>query len=192
MDAFNRDSFIKKELGTLIGKFGIKTIIETGTYLGQTTEEFSKIVDNVLTIEINESYYASSKSKLKKYPNVKCLLGSSPNKMSEILSASELNKPVLFYLDAHWGNYNPLIDELKRISLHKMKCSVIAIHDFKVPNKDFGYDNFPNGEPYSFEIIKSEIENIYGKDGYEYKYNDVAEGACRGIIYIYPKKIRIY
>ena len=96
-------------------------------------------------------------------------------------------QPVFFYLDAHWYNYNPLLDELKVIAKYNMNKSVIAIHDFKVPGKDFGYDKFPDGKDYAWSNIQKYIEDIYGKNKYDVMYNEKTSGVNRGIIFIIPK-----
>jgi len=99
-------------------------------------------------------------------------------------------QPALFYLDAHWYKYNPLLDELAVLYKNKLKNCLVVIHDFKVPNTNFGFDKFSDGSEYSYEFIKKHIENIYGVNGFEYHYNKQADGAHRGIIFIYPKNIK--
>jgi predicted O-methyltransferase YrrM len=188
MNGFNSDNFIKNEIENLIKKFDIKSVVETGTYYGQTTAEFSKMVDKVFTIEINEIYYLKAKDLFakEKINNIISIVGSSPLEIKKIFTNNSFKSPALFYLDAHWYNYNPLIDELKEIANANIKNSIIVIHDFKVPGKNFGFDKFPDGKEYTFDNIKKQIENIYGNN-YGYHYNTEVEGACRGIIFIYPK-----
>jgi len=191
--AFNGDMYIMNEFIKIIKLFNIKTIVETGTNIGNTTLALSNIVNDVVTIEKNEIYYSDAKIKLQKCNNVRMYLGSSPNVLNSILNY--LVKPIMFYLDAHWYKYNPLIDELKTI--HKMKIiPCIAIHDFKVPGRsDLGYDKFPDGSDYEFKNIKNYVDKIYGnEDNYNYYYNDKkAIGSMRGIIYITPniKKVKM-
>jgi predicted O-methyltransferase YrrM len=184
MKAFNGDRYILEEFKSLIKKFGIKYIIETGTYLGDTTEELAKIVGHVHTVEINPSYQKDAKEKLKGFNNIYFFLGSSPEILDKVL-LPDCNPATMIFLDAHWNDYCPLIDELKMIAKHKLR-PVIAIHDFKVPGKPYGYDRY-NGQDYDFEWIEASLEEIYGKDGYSYYYNEMVEGSCRGIIYILPK-----
>jgi hypothetical protein len=89
----------------------------------------------------------------------------------------------LFYLDAHSHIETPLLDELKAIAEAEIK-PIIVIHDWKIPDRpDLGYDSY-NGQDYTFEWIKPSIEAIYG-DEYAYYYNNQAEGAKRGVIYIH-------
>jgi hypothetical protein len=94
-----------------------------------------------------------------------------------------MDKKVLLFLDAHWEASCPLLDELAAIAESGMK-PIIAIHDFKVPNKDFGFDSY-NGQDYTWDWIAPSIEKIYGKD-FKHYYNTVAEGAKRGCVFIEP------
>ncbi len=188
MGAFNNDSFILKEFAKLVKQFGIKTILETGTYYGDTTVALANFNIPVYTIEINHIYFNEALKKLRYFRNVFQYLGNSSVVMKEIIIKAEIEKPILFFLDAHWYDYNPLLDELETISQLKLNNSVIAIHDFKVPDKDFGYDKF-NGKDYDWKYIKNSVIRIYGENKYEYYYNEQAEGSCRGIIYIIPKMI---
>jgi cephalosporin hydroxylase len=188
---FNGDTFIKIELDKLCRKFNVKTIVETGTFHGGTTLEFCSLVDKVFTIEINETYYNNANAEFIKHKlPITSIKGTSPVEMEKIIKNvyGKFEKPALFYLDAHWHKYNPLLDELGVISRNKLNNCLIAIHDFKVPDKDFGFDKFSDGSEYTFEFIKKSIERIYGVDGYSYHYNEQADGAKRGIIFIYPKQ----
>lgn len=187
---FNGDKFILEEFAKLINNYNIQTIIETGTYKGATTECLAMLAEYVITIENNELYYMSAKKRLSKYNNIALFKGSSPKVLNNsVLNSSYLFiKPILFFLDAHWYSYNPLLDELKTIAKFGLNNSVIAIHDFKVPNKNFGYDNYNNMD-YCWEYIEKDIEKIYGEKNYSYYYNEEAEGAKRGIIYITPKNL---
>lgn len=187
MKGFNGDENIKNELSKLIKLFNISTIVETGTYMADTTKLFSRMAPYVFTIENNENYYNKSAKELNSLNNVKAIKGNSPAVLKEIFLNPDFKLPALFYLDAHWYNYNPLLDELKEISKAGIIQCVIAIHDFKVPGKDFGYDCFPDGTPYTIDSIKNLLGGIYGTDNYSYYYNNTAEGSYRGIIYIHPK-----
>ena len=192
---FDGDSLIKEEFEKLVKQFNIQTIIETGTYLGDTTIELSKMVPYVYTVEANEENFDISQAKLSNYGNVDCLFGKSQNVLKELLQNCPVTKPLFFYLDAHWEDYNPLLDELIIISQHA-KDSVIVIHDFMVPNHpEFGFDYYPiiqNGikvgyYPLSLQLIQGHLSKCYTK-GYEYYYNESAN--CenkRGIIYILPR-----
>jgi hypothetical protein len=176
---FEGDMLIKAEVQRLVEKHNIDTIVETGTFKGNTTLKFAEMVNNVITIESNNEYYQKVQGKFPK--NVNSILGDSAKYIFDVKMQGNL----FFYLDAHWYKNCPLLGELDGIAKNKYK-PVIAIHDWKVPNKDFGFDRFPNGKNFELKEIKPSLDRIYGTNGYTYHYNEKAEGCYRGIIFIEP------
>ena len=181
-EAFNKDRYVLHEVKKIIKKYNIKNIFETGTYLGATTKVLSALVQNIYTVECNSSYFKKSEEFLKNCKNVKMYLGNSPEIMSKIIP--NLKGNTLFFLDAHWYNYCPLIDEIKTIEKYKKENPVLIVHDFKVPGKNFGYDSY-NGQDYEYSWVEPHIKSLYSNK-FTYKYNDVAEGSNRGVLYIFP------
>lgn len=181
-DAFNRDNHLFDKFKQLITDNDIDTVIETGTYHGVSTNAFASMGVKVETIESQVNYFTLAQQSLIKLPNVMQHLGDSPKVLRSILPKFKDNK-VLIFLDAHW-NGTPLIEELEEIAASGLK-PIIAIHDFKVPNKDFGFDSY-NGQDYTWEWIEPHVRAIYGNDFTHY-YNTVAAGARRGVIFIEPK-----
>ena len=206
--AFNGDHYVKEEFEKLIKRFKIKTAVETGTYLGETTEVLAKIVKKVYTIESVKENYKKAKERLKNYKKVTALLGNSPKAMDYLLLKAE--KPILFFLDAHWGRYWPILDELKVIAKHKCKNSVIVIHDFYVPNSGLYYDSYLNEKNSLIYWPKTAINYLFwkltGKDfikkqkldyeyikpalmrinpGYKHYYNSKSDSNI-GVVYIHP------
>ncbi len=206
-EAFGKDRYLEEEFKKLIEEHKIKNIVETGTFMGDTTKEFSKMVNNVYTIESNNDFYLSSKKNLNDCANIKMFLGSSPDVLREILPT--LKGHTLFFLDAHWESYLPLLDELNEISrVDSLSKSVIVIHDFYVPNKDFGFDsyyifnsnaefflkkcvgllgnilnmNLTSKQRLDLSFIEGSIMEI--NSNYKYYYNSKAEGKKRGVIFI--------
>jgi hypothetical protein len=178
--AFNGDFYIRAEIEKLCKKYKIKTIIETGTFKGETTPVLAELAKEVHTIEINPAYYHQNHFT---NPKITKHHGSSPEMLTKILGS--VKKPCLFYLDAHWYDYWPLLDELKVIG-RDAQNSVIAIHDCFVPERpNLGYDT-RKGQRLDFEYISPYLPEIYPK-GYAYHYNSVSTGKNRGVIYIYPK-----
>ncbi len=186
LKGFEADSFIKSEIEKLRDRFRIKTAIETGTYLGGTTKVLSTMFDEVYTCELDEENFKKANDYLRDIDNVILVKQSSPKFLDDLLQILTASSNIkLFFLDAHWSNDCPLLDELSCIAKHKLK-PVIVIHDWKVPDRpDLGFDSY-NGQDFTFEWIESHLELIYGRDGFKYHYNDQAEGAKRGVIYIYP------
>lgn len=183
-EAFNGDRFLEKEFRHLIEKFNIQTLIETGTFLGQTTEKLSELCKNVITIEVREDFYLQAKNKLCVLPNVTMHLGDAPIVLDAILP--NVIKPLMLFQDSHWSYPTPLKGEFEAIAKH-CKPAVICIHDMKNPNDPtMGNDSYKDQE-YTFEAIQPYIELVYGKDGYEYYFNKEAEGARRGALFITAK-----
>jgi predicted O-methyltransferase YrrM len=181
---FEGDSFLRAEIERLYKTHWVDTIIETGTYLGATTLKFAEMCDHVWTIESNPTYYLAAAEKFTKQ-RIFNRLGSSAELLPGILK-TEHGNDLMFFLDAHWENNNPLLLELKAIADAEM-TPIIIIHDFKVPgHPELGYDSY-NGQDYDWSWIEQSIIAIYGEYGYQYHYNEQAEGAMRGVIFIEPK-----
>jgi len=194
---FNNDTFVCEEFLKLKEKFNIKTAIETGSCLYSTTKWLGNNFGSVLTAEVNEEFAKWGKYKIEEMPNVCAFISDSVEFLKSISNADEnylgltdfsLNNAI-FFLDAHWGDFCPLLNELQEISNKVFVNPIIVIHDFKVPNEPtLGYDSI-HGQPFEFEWIKPSLEAIYGVDGYEYYYNSDATSTeiKRGLIYITPK-----
>lgn len=167
--AFNWAPEIGSFVNMLKSRYNIKAAIETGTLYGHTTIFLASIFDQVHTIEINPSNYQASVSYLRSWPNAICHLGSSEQVLKQILPGLE-NQSLLFYLDAHWQDYWPLLDELEEISkTHKDNC-IIVIDDFKVPGRpDIPYDISGSGlDECSYDYVKCKLEKIYSDYNYYY------------------------
>lgn len=172
------DIFLLKEFKKLIKKHGIKKVYETGTFVGGMTKEFSKIVDEVESIEINSAIFNLASENLQEIKNIKLHLGNSPEVLQDIVEKN--NNKVLFFFDAHWYDHNPIFDELNVI-IDKNIEPIIVIDDFRVPEKpEWGSDH-----PLRYESIKEYLEKIY-KNGYNYYYNKESTNN-RGRIFIEPK-----
>lgn len=191
---FNGDTFIQEEFLKLKHRFDLINVIETGTCLGSTTIFLSNNFEKVYTIEINESYLHIAKQKFISHKNIEVYQGDSASVLTYQLN--KLSNRTIYFLDAHWGNVCPLLNELTAIA-HTGLRPVIAIHDFKVPGEPhLGFDSW-NGQEFTFKWIKPSIDAIYNNrlleenipDDYEYYYNtfEKSSGAKRGIIFILPK-----
>ncbi len=183
---FAGDVHLKQEIAKLIKYHNIKTIVETGTYLGDTAQVLSKMAEHFYTIEVFKGYYKLAREKL---DEENMILGNSPEELKKLLAFVPV--PVLFFLDAHWKKNWPLRDELTAIG-ESGKCqdAVIVIHDFFVPNSDLGYDSYGRGDGtgrqiLDFNYVKDLVYKI--NPDFRYYYNKVATGKKRGVIYIHKE-----
>jgi hypothetical protein len=166
-------------------KFNLTTFFETGTYHGLSSKIISKYFDKIITIENNKNFYNISLDNLKDINNCILIHGNSSEIMEQELKKED--NSIFFFLDAHWEDYWPILDELKIIKEKNLK-PVIAIHDFYVPSENgnarFGFDSY-QGQPLDFNYIESSIKNIYGEN-FEIQYSN-SSTTNSGVIYIYPK-----
>lgn len=142
------------------------------------------IVDHVHSIEADDRYWREARIRMNGQPNASLHNGHSPAVLKTLLP--QVTGPVLVYLDAHGDKGTPLLDELTVIA-ESGHHPVIAIHDFHVPGRSFGFDTY-NGQAYHWDWIASHVARIYGSRGFDYYYNNEATGACRGVVYIVPKR----
>lgn len=164
-EAFNSAPEIIPFFALLQKNYNIDIAIETGTFKGQTTKLFASLFKEVHTIELKEEMYREAKPKLGQFSNIQCHLGDSAVVLNYLLPPLK-DRRILFYLDAHWYNFWPLLDELDTIAKnHKDNC-IIVIDDFKVPTRpEIPYDIYGNHEC-SFEYIKEKLDSVF--TDYEY------------------------
>lgn len=190
LTAFNGAPELGAFFAFLKETYQIDIAIETGTLNGDTTKFLATCFNEVHTIEIAENLNNRVKKIFYNRPHVHCHLGSSENILSEILPSLK-SKTIVFYLDAHWGKYWPLLDEIEAISkTHKDNC-VIIIDDIKVPNrKDLGYDAYTiNGINYecSYDYVKKQLDKLF--TDYSVHYLIPEKTASRAKLVAIPKKL---
>lgn len=176
---------VYREVISLAKKHRIRTAVETGTYKGDTTLALAEIFDEVYTVEVNEAYYLNSLETLRGSGNIFCHHGNSPDWLNSFLPG--YREPIFFYLDAHWYNYWPILDELRAISNNRHPDPVIAIDDFQVPARPYlGFDTYDD-QPLNWDYVKYDVVKIYRplKDFHHY-YNVELEGSGKGVVFIEP------
>jgi len=120
--------------------------IETGTYHGQMVQAMKNIFKTIYSIELGEHLYKEVVKKFEKEKHVILLHGDSGKKLPKILST--VQKPCLFWLDAHYSRGDtakgeidtPINQELKSIFDHHIKNHIILIDDARCFN---GTNDYP-------------------------------------------------
>jgi hypothetical protein len=141
-----------------------KVVIETGTFRALTTRYLSELTDApIATAEVSQSYYDYSRRRLAGRKNVQQFLGQSPAVLAKLAQdPSWTVTPAFFYLDAHWHEYLPLVDELS-IIVKAWPEFVAMVDDFKVDgDSGYVYDDYGPGKSLDISLVRRpEFANLH-------------------------------
>jgi hypothetical protein len=147
----------RREIFEALAGLDFAAIIETGTYLGTTTQCFAETGLPVFSIEGHARRYGFVKARFLRFRNVSLRLGDTRLQLRKILAelkADDLEKPLFFYLDAHWKRDLPLGDELRMV-LESCAQPTIMIDDFEVSgDPGYGFDNYGEGKALTRQYIE--------------------------------------
>lgn len=167
----------------LILKGNPVSIVETGTYMGTTTEWLSGFQLPVLSCEVSRRNFGFSQRRLFETKNVSLILGDSRSALREILAGPLLtshNDTILFYLDAHWGDDLPLAEELD-IIFSLCPKAIVMVDDFQVPDdQGYGYDDYGPGKALTVEYVRGAMERHELEICYPSIRSEDETGARRG------------
>jgi hypothetical protein len=98
---------------------GARTLVETGTNVGNSAALAARMFERVVTIEKDPTLHATARARYGDLRNVEWMLGDS----RDILPQLDLSEPTVFWLDGHWsagdtageGDECPLLEELATI-----------------------------------------------------------------------------
>ena len=156
--------------------------------MGNTTEYIGNTFPDIKikTLELVKQYYNDAKKRLELNKNIEVINVSS----DEFLNGFDKGGlTTLYYLDAHWYDFNPLRNELKNIENITDGKDIIIIDDFKVPNRDLAYDPTPEGGVICMDYIKDCLD--WNNWVYFYKNeSDNFDTKATGQIYIIHKSMK--
>lgn len=133
-----------------------KVVIETGTFRALTTRFLSELTTApIATAEVSQTYYDYSKRRLAGRSNVHQFLGQSPAVLAKLADDPQWTlTPAFFYLDAHWHEYLPLVDELNVI-LKAWPEFVAMVDDFKVDgDPGYVYDDYGPAKSLELSLLR--------------------------------------
>lgn len=142
------------ELLSFARTFGLHTLVETGTYLGETVATLRRYFRRVVSIELQPTLYGRAAELFDSSENVEIVFGDSAEVLPGILE--QLEDPALFWLDGHYSggetargtSVTPVLQELRYILGHRVTGHVVLIDDARL----FGTDGYP-----SFSDVESEV-----------------------------------
>jgi len=156
----HRDAPKRQLLRETAREHGLRVLIETGTYMGETAWALRREFAHVETIELEPTLARLAEIRFARTPNVRVHEGDSAAVLPQILD--ELVEPALFWLDAHPSTDRtahsaiPLRAELAAIAAHRVPGHVVLIDDLQY----LGETGFPSLEElrlpgYSLETLGS-------------------------------------
>ena len=114
---------------------GLRVLVETGTYMGETAWAMRRHFDRVETIELEPMLARLAEIRFRRTATVHVHSGDSATVLPEILAT--LDEPALFWLDAHPSTDRsahgpvPLRAELNAISGHPVGGHVVLVDDLQ-------------------------------------------------------------
>jgi hypothetical protein len=130
-------------------QFSLRTLIETGTYLGTMIEATKNNFARIFSIELDPTLYERARQRFVHLHHVTLFQGDSSNVLPQILT--QVDSPSLFWLDAHYSGGitakgdldTPIMSELRLIFEHSLTGHVILIDDARA---FIGQDGYPTLE----------------------------------------------
>ena len=185
---FNCQRVRKQILGEIARVFPIETVVETGTWIGDTTGYLASTLRcPVYSCELHRIPHLIAKMRLGAIENVTLVLGDSRKFLRDLAELLPSARKCFFYLDAHWHADLPLLDELRLIA--KTWCdSVIMIDDFRVPgDAGYRYDDYGRGKSLSMQDFGAQFERLALKPYFPSVSSADETGAGSGCVVLAPR-----
>lgn len=91
----------QKNLQEIAANYQLKTLVETGTYLGDTLYALYNHFDQLYSIELSDHYFEKASRRFQNYPKIKLMHGDSGKVLFDLVPS--LKTPALFWLDGHYS-----------------------------------------------------------------------------------------
>lgn len=139
----------RRHLLSLFKERGHDTLLETGTYLGETVRFFLPHAARIVSIEIDPALHARATRKFAGSRNVEIMLGDALELAPRLLSG--LDRPCLLWLDGHFSGGvtgrgevdEPVVEILRRIQPDGVVPGTTAvIDDLRLFGTDPGVPSF--------------------------------------------------
>lgn len=148
--------------------YGLKILVETGTYYGDMVEAMKKYFDQIYSIELSRDLYEKALKRFKGVENIELLHGDSAIELGNAIK--KINHPALFWLDGHYSGGvtakgkcdTPIYEELEHILSTQNRMQVIIIDDARCFGTDPAYPSIE--ELTNFVKAKKNNVNILVQD----------------------------
>lgn len=128
-------SFKWSVISEYAARFGLKVLVETGTYLGDTLYAHRRSFDRLFSIELSPQLFSRAVDRFRRFEQIEVLQGDSSEVLPRVLA--KIDRPALFWLDGHYSEgitakgakETPIREELDAIFAHPVREHVILIDD---------------------------------------------------------------
>jgi len=178
----------KKIVSHIITNSNIDAIVETGTFIGNTTG-YLHIKYNlpVYTCELNHQFFLLSQSRLKDLKQVYFHNSDSRSFLKSLTKSELAHSNIFFYLDAHWYNDLPLREEIS-IICKNWRNFAIMVDDFEVPgDSGYGYDDYGPGKALNLKHIEDLLNEYKLKPFFPSINSENETGSKRGCVVLAPE-----
>ena len=184
---FNGQRGRKRIFADLISAVSFDAIAETGTWLGNTTAFMAQTARRpVYSCELNPRFHALAKMRLAGTENVHLVLSDTRQFLKSLIGGPLAGQAVFFYLDAHWYEDLPLVEEVELIASH-WKSFVVMIDDFEVPgDPGYGFDDYGAGNRLDIELLSGSVRNHSLSACFPAMPSSEESGTRRGCVVLSP------
>ena len=125
-------------------RYGLGTLIETGTFQGDTVAACLSSFERIYSIELDEAFHRAAVERFAADPSVTLIHGDSYAELRTV--AATVSEPALFWLDAHYceretarGPHDPPLPWELRTIVKRGKRDVILVDDARLMGVNPGY-----------------------------------------------------
>lgn len=144
----------QRTLEELAREFGLKVLVETGTFYGDMVRAMENKFDRIFSIELSPELHQRAQRRFRKSRHVELVCGDSADELGKIVA--RLDVPALFWLDGHYsagvtakGTKNtPILEELDHIFASAVPGHVIVIDDARSFGPEPDYPTLDELEKY--------------------------------------------
>lgn len=125
--------------------FGLRRLVESGTYHGDTVAALQNDFDGVISVELDDALYEAARRRFDGVDHLEILHGDSGHLMPEIVE--RLDAPTLFWLDGHYSagvtargvEETPILRELDAVLGPGRRGHVVLVDDARCFTGDGGW-----------------------------------------------------
>jgi hypothetical protein len=143
-------------------QYGLKVLVETGTFYGDMVEAMKSHFDQIYSIELSQNLCEKAQNRFKGQQHIEVIQGDSGIELKNLMA--RINRPTLFWLDGHYSggetalgkNQTPVYEELEHILLAPDLRHVIIVDDARCFGADPAYPTIGQLETF----VKSKRPNV--------------------------------